>query len=118
MPESLVPLNPVTRDEYVAAIQDLQIRSMNPNTPVPQRLALINRAQEMRTQMMEIEAARFNENSSEYQGAIETLNKAIRGLRKDIKEIDDAIRILDSVSIAFAAGDRLLTAAVEHFPIP
>jgi uncharacterized protein YukE len=110
-------VDPNTRDEYVAAILDLQIRSMDSHVPVPQRLALLNRAQEMRTQMMEIEAARFNDSSSKYQAALKTLNGAIAQLRKSIKKINDAIKILDDAAKVFAAADKLLTVAVEHFPI-
>ena len=117
MSTTLVPVETPTRDEYVAAILDLQLRSMNPNAPVPQRLALLNRAQEMRTQMMEIEAARFNANSTKYQAAIDTLNKTIGDLRKAIKKIDDTIKVLDTAAKVFAAGDKLLTEAAKHFPL-
>jgi len=112
-----VKAEPKTRKEYLGCIEDLQLRSMDPNLSLPQRVALLNRSQELRAQLVEIEAARFNKASANYIEAIKTLNQTITDLRAAAKRIDKAIALLDTAGKVFAAADKLLTEAVKHFPI-
>lgn len=102
-----------TVDEIYASFEELVFKSMDPNTPIAQRQALSNRAQELRVQWIELEAARFNTAADQYKTRLARVDAAVADLRAAIASIDDAIRIADKAGKLFAAVDKLLKVAVS-----
>lgn len=115
MPE--VPVPQVTRDELLEIIKDLQRRAMAPGIPIPQQLALKNRAMELYDQFLELDASEFNNTATDYEDALGQLNKTISDLRTDIRAIDDNIIILGRAASVFKALDGILKIAVKNLPI-
>jgi ABC-type transporter Mla subunit MlaD len=111
------PVPQTTRDELLAAIQGLQRKAMKPGIPIPQMIALKNRAQELFDQLIELDAAEFNEGTADYAAATETLNGTIKDLRENIRDIDDIIENLEKVAAVFKALDGLLKVAAKFAPI-
>lgn len=114
---SAVKADKKARDALYKSFEELVIKSMAPGLPLPQKLALKNRAQELRDQWVELEAARFNADAAQYQKAAAKVGEAIVDLRRAIREIDDAIAIADKASKVFALVDKLLQTAVKNLPI-
>ena len=86
---------------------------MKPGIPIPQMIALKNRAQELFDQLIELDAAEFNAEAANYTAAIEGLEEAISDLRKSLQEINDAIDHLEKAAAVFKALDGLLKVAAR-----
>ena len=106
-----------TRDSLRSAIRDLQRKAMGPGIPIAQRMALKNRAQELRDQLIELEAARFNQATDKYKKALAKVQGTIVDLRTTIKKIDNIIKIVEKAGKVFGAMDGLLKTAAKFAPI-
>ena len=106
-----------TRDSLRSAIKELQYKAMGPGIPIAQRMALKNRAQELRDQLIELEAARFNQATGKYKQALAKVQSTIADLRKTIKEIDNIIKIVEKAGKVFGAMDGLLRTAAKSTSI-
>lgn len=102
-----------TLDSVHAAFEELVFTAMDPNLPIAQRHALNNRAQELRTQWIELEAARFNTATENYRKKLAKVDEAVADLRAAIDSIDNAIRIIDKAGKLFSSVDKLLKAAAS-----
>ena len=111
MPTTPVPEQ--TRDELSNIIRDLQKQAMKPGIPIPQMIALKNRAQELFDQLIELDAAEFNAEAANYMTAIQGLEATILDLRKSLEEIDDAIDHLEKAAAVFKALDGVLKVAAR-----
>lgn len=109
MPEQKVP-DEVIQD-LERTILDLHKKARSPNTPLPQALALSNRAQELRDQLVELLAARFHERSSEYGEALAEVRDALAEAKRALEEIRNAVEIISVITKVFSAIDKLLRAA-------
>ena len=105
------------RDELYKAFEDVVKKAMMPGIPVPQRQALHNRAQELRAQWIELEAARFNRDLAKFKTVQQKVSDAVGDLRKSVKEIDDAIKIAEKAGKVFGLVDKLLKTAIKFAPI-
>jgi len=105
-----------TRNELTLAIRGLQNKAMGPGIPNPQRTALMNRAMELRSQLIELEAARFNKATVKYKSAIERVQKNILDLRSSMAEIDDAIKIVGKAAKVFESLHKVLSIAGKFVP--
>lgn len=113
-----MPANPVKadkkiRDQLHSAFEEIVLKAMAPDIPIPQRQALHNRAQELRAQWIELEAARFNRDQTKFQAAQQKVADAVADLRKAIEEIDDAIKIAEKAAKVFGLVDKLLKTAAR-----
>lgn len=101
------------RKELLDAFGDMVDKSMNPAIPIAQRQALLNRAQELRAQWVELEAARFNSDAAAFQKAQDRLSDAVTDLRRATKEIDDIVKIAEKATKVFGLVDKLLKQAAK-----
>ena len=107
------------RDSLFKSFEEMTLKAMSPNIPIPQRQALLNRAQELRAQWVELEASRFNSETATFTKAQDKVQAAITDLRKATKELDDAVKIAEKATKAFGLLDKLLKTAVKFVaPIP
>lgn len=117
MPE--VKAAKATRDGVFKAFEEMVNRAMSPNIPIPQRQALFNRAQELRAQWIELESARFNNETAAFTKAQDKLQATITDLRRATKELDDAVKIAEKATKVFGLLDKLLKTAVKFAaPLP
>ena len=104
MPE--VKADKAVRDALFKSFEEMVNKAMRPNIPIPQRQALFNRAQELRAQWIELEAARFNKEASAF-------------VKAQGKELDDAVKIAEKATRVFGLLDKLLKTAVKFAaPLP
>ncbi|WP_193370467.1 hypothetical protein [Pelagibius marinus] len=101
------------RKKLLDAFGEMVDKSMDPNIPIAQRQALLNRAQELRTQWVELEAARFNKDAAAFQKAQDKVSEAVTDLRKATKELDDIVKIAEKATKVFGLVDKLLKQAVK-----
>lgn len=101
------------RKELLDAFGDMVDKSMDPDIPIAQRQALLNRAQELRAQWVELEAARFNSDAAAFQKAQDRLSDAVTDLRRATKEIDDIVKIAEKATKVFGLVDKLLKQAAK-----
>ena len=117
MPTTARKADKAVRDELFKAFEGIVKKAMMPGISIPQRQALHNRAQELRAQWIELEAARFNRDSAKFNAAQQKVADAVGGLRKSINEIDDAIKIAEKATKVFGLIDKLLKTAIKFAPI-
>lgn len=103
--------------EMRAAVFDLQRRALSPGIPIPQILALKNRAQELGDQVVEMEAARFNAATQDYLAAIDELCQATATLRSATRDLTDVVEVLDKATRVFALADKVMKKAASFVPI-
>lgn len=103
--------------EMRAAVFDLQRRALSLGIPIPQILALKNRAQELGDQVIELEAARFNATTQDYLAAIDELSQATAALRSATRDLEDAVEILDKAGQVFKVADKVMKKAANFLPI-
>lgn len=101
------------RDELFKAFEEMVNKAMRPDIPIPQRQALLNRAQELRAQWVELEAARFNSDTAAFEKAQEKVRGAVTDLRLAVKELDDMVKIAEKATKVFGLVDKLLKTAVK-----
>jgi hypothetical protein len=101
------------RDELFKAFEEMVRKAMRPDIPIPQRQALFNRAQELRAQWMELEAARFNSEAAAFHKAQDRVSAAVTDLRVAIEDLDDMVRIAEKATKVFGLVDKLLKQAVK-----
>lgn len=117
MPE--VKASKAIRDDLFKSFEEMVNKAMSPGIPIPQRQALFNRAQELRTQWVELEAARFNKEAAAFVKAQDKVQETITDLRKATKELDDAVKIAEKATKVFGLLDKLLKTAVKFAaPLP
>lgn len=85
--------------------------------PMPQRTAMRGQAAALFEQWLELEAARFNDTTSDYRTAITQVETAITDLHAEIDRLDDAIKVVEKATAAVRAVDGLLKIAIENLPI-
>lgn len=103
----------MVRKELLDTFGEMIDRSMDPAIPIAQRQALVNRAQELRSQWVELEAARFNSDAANFQKTQVKLSEAVTDLRRATKEIDDIVKIAEKATKVFGLLDKLLKQAVK-----
>jgi len=101
------------RDELFKSFEEMVRKAMRPDIPIPQRQALFNRAQELRAQWMELEAARFNSDADAFQKAQDRVSAAVTDLRVAIEELDDMVKVAEKATKVFGLVDKLLKQAVK-----
>ena len=101
------------RDDLFKAFEDMVHKAMSPDIPIPQRQALFNRAQELRAQWIELEAARFNSDADAFQKAQDRVSAAVTDLRVAIEDLDDMVKIAEKATKVFGLVDKLLKQAVK-----
>ncbi|GAB4392531.1 MAG: hypothetical protein Tsb0032_08510 [Kiloniellaceae bacterium] len=101
------------RDELFRTFDEMVRKAMRPDIPLPQRQALLNRAQELRTQWVQLEAARFNSDAEAFQKAQDKVSEAITDLRVATKELDDIVKIAEKATKVFGLVDKLMKQAVK-----
>jgi len=101
------------RDDLFKAFEELVHKAMKPDIPIPQRQALFNRAQELRAQWIELEAARFNADADAFQNAQDKVSGAVTDLRAAIQELDDMVKVAEKATKVFGLVDKLLKQAVK-----
>lgn len=101
------------REDLYKAFEEMVGKAMSPGIPIPQRQAMFNRAQELRAQWMELEAASFNSDASAFQKAQDSVSAAVTDLRVAVKEIDDMVKIAEKATKVFGLVDKLLKQAVK-----
>lgn len=105
------------RDDLFRSFDEMVRKAMQPDIPLPQRQALLNRAQELRSQWIELEAARFNSDAEAFQKAQEKVGQAIVDLRVATKELDDIVKIAEKATKVFGLVDKLMKQAVKFVAI-
>lgn len=114
---SEVKASKALRDGLFKSFEDMVKKAMAPNLPIPQRQALLNRAQELRAQWVELEAARFNNEAAAFTAAQAKVLAATTDLRKATKDLDDAVKIAEKATKVFGLLDKLLKKAVKFAPV-
>lgn len=105
------------RDDLFRSFDEMVRKAMQPDIPLPQRQALLNRAQELRSQWIELEAARFNRDAETFQKAQDKVGEAIVDLRVATKELDDIVKIAEKATKVFGLLDKLMKQAVKFVAI-
>ena len=108
-----VKANKALRDGLYKCFEDMVQKAMMPDIPIPQRQALLNRAQELRTQWVELETARFNNAAAGIATAQTKILESVTDLRQATKDLDDAIKIAEKATKVFGLLDKLLKKAVK-----
>lgn len=101
------------REDLFKAFEEMVDKAMQPDIPIPQRQAMFNRAQELRAQWIELEAARFNSDAATFKKAQDRVSAAVTDLRRANKELDDMVKIAEKASKVFGLVDKLLKQAVK-----
>jgi hypothetical protein len=101
------------REALFAAFEEMVDKAMKPDIPIPQRQALFNRAQELRAQWIELEAARFNKDAEVFEKAQTKVSDAVTDLRRAIQDLDDMVKIAEKASKVFGLVDKLMKQAVK-----
>jgi len=105
------------RDDLFKAFEEMIQKAMKPDIPIPQRQAAFNRAQELRAQWVELEAARFNSDAATFEKAQKRVSDAVTDLRRAIQDIDDMVKIAEKATKVFGFVDKLLKQAVKFVAI-
>jgi hypothetical protein len=105
------------RDDLFKAFEEIVRKAMSPDIPIPQRQALFNRAQELRAQWIELEAARFNADADAFQKAQDRVSAAVTDLRVATQELDDMVKIAEKATKVFGLVDKLLKQAVKFIAL-
>lgn len=105
------------RDELFKTFDEMVRKAMQPDIPLPQRQALLNRAQELRAQWVELEAARFNSDAAAFKKAQDRVSDAITDLRRATKELDNIVKIAEKATKVFGLVDKLMKQAVKFVAI-
>lgn len=111
MPE--VKASKALRDTLYKSFEEMVQKAMTPDISIPQRQALVNRAQELRMQWVELCAARFNSDAEIFTKAQAKVLEATVDLRQATKNLDDAVRIAEKATKVFGQLDKLLKKAVK-----
>ena len=85
--------------------------------PMPQRTLIKGQATALYDQWLELEAARFNEETDEYKNAVRSVHGALTTLKNELDELKDTIKTVERATSVFKAVDRLLKLAVRNLPI-
>ncbi len=101
------------RDDLFKSFEEMVKKAMQPDIPIPQRQATLNRALELRAQWVELEAARFNSDAEAFNKAQDKVSDAITDLRRATKELDDFVKIAEKATKVFGLLDKLLKQAVK-----
>ena len=101
------------RDDLFKTFEEMVGKAMQPDIPIPQRQAMLNRAHELRAQWMELEASRFNSDAAAFKKAQDKVSQAITDLRRANKELDDIVKIAEKATKVFGLLDKLLKQAVK-----
>lgn len=110
---SEVKASKAVRDNLYKSFEEMAEKAMSPHLPIPQRFALLHRAQELRSQWVELSAARFNSDAVAFTKAQAKVLEATTDLRQATKELDDAVKIAEKATKVFGQLDKLLKKAVK-----
>ena len=110
---SEVKASKALRDDVYKSFEEMVLKAMAPDIPIPQRQALFNRAQELRAQWVELSAARFNSDAVVFTKAQQKVLEATTDLRQATKDLDDAVKIAEKATKVFGLLDKLLKKAVK-----